>query len=182
MEPKLNPYRAAIATLRVSCALPRDMNEVSLRFQEETYLDAIKNCHPSDVLEACQDWVSRVKWWPTVAELLGLVREKRNIREAAARPKLPPPQPPVAVCRAPEGPMTDEQILRKWSSTDRLYHDQFSDDRLTPDYRRVLERIWRNVVARRHAEHPELAARYHDVRDLHGEGEKSMTSSHPDGG
>ena len=180
MERKLNPFRTALAILRVSCVPPRELNETTQRFQEETYLEALKNCHPDDVVAACEDWASRIKWWPTLAELIALVAEKRAIREAASRPRLPPPVQPGSVAR--KQVLTVDELLVQWARNDRLFEVSMSDGSLNPDCCRMLDRIHQGLVRRRHVEHPEAAVRYYRPEVLHGRGDESMNSGHPSGG
>jgi hypothetical protein len=155
MSANLKPHAAAVAMLRLSCRLQRELSEGEQRAQASLYAQALSAYHPGDVREACEDWASRVKWWPELADLLSLVREKQAMREAAARPKLTPPD------RRPPPPASDDETLALWAKNDGKYDELIASPNTIVSGRDTLLRIYETIRKRRWEQRPDLAYRYY---------------------
>lgn len=151
---ELKHYFGAVGVLRLACRKP-EMAEEDLRAQERLYAKALGAYDLADVREAVEDWASRVKWWPELADLLSLVREKQAIREAAARPKLPAPAAKVPV------PLSDTDLLERWAANDKRYRELLETPTSLPDVQRSLAHVYQTLTERRWRDHPALAERYY---------------------
>jgi hypothetical protein len=155
MNTELKPFLAAVSALRLACRRP-DLSEENLRAQERLYAKALAAYHPGDVREACEDWASRSEWWPELAKLLVLVREKQAMREAAARPKLPSPPD-----RRPPPPASDDETLALWAKNDAKYDELIQSPNTIVSGRDTLLRIYETIRKRRWEQRPDLAYRYY---------------------
>lgn len=154
MNAERKHYYGAVAVLRLACRKP-DLSDEQLQAQERIYAQALSAHDLADVREAVEDWASRVKWWPELADLLALVREKQAIREAAARPKLPAPAAKVPVV------FSDTELLERWAANDKLYRNTLAGPSVVPGVLESLQHVFQTVTERRWKEHPALAEKYY---------------------
>lgn len=156
MSSRLKPYTDAVAILRYGCRHKRDLTDVELREQAEQYAQSLASYHPGDAREACEDWASRSKWFPELADLLSLVREKQAMREIAARPRLASPPD-----RRPPPPANDDETLALWARNDGKYDELIQSPQTIVSGRDTLIRIYETIRKRRWEQRPDLAYRYY---------------------